>query len=98
MTATEQQPASDTRTWSDPGNAYELYYSNRSHGPAGVRWTHQRTDGTWCAANFPFRGHGNGRGEWTVVLAEPLTATPILRCPVCRSKAWLDGGKLRSAK
>jgi hypothetical protein len=98
VTVTEQQPTSDTRTWSDPGNAYELYYSDGAHGPAGLRWAHQRADGTWCATNFPVRGHGNGRGEWTIVLAEPLTITPALRCPSCRSRAWLDGGKLRPTK
>jgi hypothetical protein len=98
VTATEQRSASDTRTWSDPGNAYELYYAHGSYGPAGLRWAHQRTDGTWCAANFPFRGYGNGRGEWTIVLAEPLTVTPALSCPSCRSRGWLDGGKLRVTK
>lgn len=90
--AVAEQPASV------PAAAYEVYYSGDTPSPASVRWTHQRADGTWCAATFPFRGHGNGRGEWTVILAEPLTATPVLRCPVCRSKAWLDGGKLRAAK
>lgn len=89
MTAITHPPTTD---------AYELLYRDGSSRPTGVRWTHQRTDGTWCAANFPFRGHGNGRGEWTIVLTEPLTVTPALRCPACKAKSWLEGATLRRAK
>lgn len=89
MTVTEHPPTTGT---------CELYYSDGSHGPTGVRWTHQRADGTWCVTNFPFRGHGNGRGEWTIVLAEPLTVTPALLCPCCKARAWLDGATLRRLK
>lgn len=89
-------PATDTRTWLDDANAYEFYRSAGSNGPAGLTWTHQRGDGTWCAVNIPFRGYGDGRGEWTVILEEPLTVTPAMRCQ-CGIKAWLDGGRVRPA-
>ena len=45
-----------------------------------------------------FCGYGAGRAEWSIVLDEPLTLTPALRCTSCKARTWLDGGKTRAAK
>lgn len=72
----------------------EVRYAAGTRKPAGLTWTHRRPDGAWCTADIPLRG-GDRRGGWIVILAEPLTVTPALRCPTCKSRAWLDGGSCR---
>lgn len=81
----------------DDANSYELYYRDDRIRPAGLIWKHQRPDGSWCMVDIPFRGHGHGGPEWSVVLEDPLTVTPALRCAACRGRLWLDGGKGRPA-
>jgi hypothetical protein len=72
----------------------EPYYSDGSRRPAGLAWSHRLPDGRWCQADIPLRG--DRRGGWIVILDEPLTVTPALRCG-CGRKAWLTGGKVRPA-
>jgi len=71
----------------------EPYYSDGSRRPAGMTWSHRLLDGRWCQADIPLRG--GRRGDWIVILDEPLTVTPALRCPNCKTRAWLDGGSCR---
>ena len=80
----------------DDCNTYELLHDGQDRAN-GLIWSHARPDGQWCAVNIPFRGHGRGMAEWTVVLEHPLTVTPALRCPACRARMWMDGGKGRAA-
>lgn len=98
MTVTDHLPGDDDTIRVDPENAYRLYYSGAMHGPAGLVWSHLLDDGRWCSTDIPFRGHGGGRAEWTVVLDNPLTLTPALRCKACRSAGWLDGATWRPTK
>lgn len=98
MTVSEHLPNRDGQTLLDDDNAIRLYYRTDVHGPIGLLWSHRLDDGRWCTTDIPFRGHGAGRAEWSVVLDEPITITPALRCAGCKTRAWLDGGKTRAAK
>lgn len=93
MTIASHLPGDVTQPGED--HAYELYYRDASPKPAGLIWSHKSADGRWCTADIPLRGTDR-RGGWIVILADPLTATPALRCS-CGRKAWLDGGRLRPA-
>jgi hypothetical protein len=97
LTVPDHLPGDDDWTPLDPDNAIRYYYRTDVVGPIGLVWSHHLDDGRWCAANIPFRGYGDGRPEWTVVLDDPLTITPALRCKACATKAWLDGGAVRPA-
>jgi hypothetical protein len=97
VTVTDHLPG-DGPVRLDDENAYRLYWRTDQLGPAGLVWSHRLDDGRWCSVEIPFRGNGGGRGEWTILVEDPLTITPALRCKECRRVAWLDGGKLRAAK
>ena len=97
MSVPDHLPGDGDWTPLDVDNAIRLYCRTDAAGPVGLVWSHHLEDGRWCAANIPFRGYGDGRGEWTVVLEDPLTLLPALRCRSCGGKAWLDGGAVRPA-
>ena len=72
----------------------EPYYSDGSRRPAGLAWSHRLPDGRWCSVDIPLRG-GERRSGWIVILDDPLTITPAMRCNRCSASAWLDGGSVR---
>jgi hypothetical protein len=98
VTVPDHLPGDGDWTALDVDNAIRLYYRTDVAGPVGLVWSHHLEDGRWCAANIPFRGYGDGRSEWTILIEDPLTLASALRCKSCRRAAWLEGGKLRAAK
>lgn len=82
----------------DPDNAVCLRHAADARTLTGLTWSHRQADGRWCSTEIPFRGYGDGRGEWTILIEDPITVLPALRCPACKAKVWLEGGKPRAAK
>lgn len=97
MTVTGYTPDEDNATFLDETHAIRYWYRADSPRPAGLIESHRLPDGRWCEGSIAFKGHGEGSPEWTVVLEEPLTLTPSIRCRDCSEHGWIEGGRWRSA-
>lgn len=97
MTVTGYDPHEDGATFLDENHAYRYWYRADSPRPAGLIESHRLPDGRWCEGSVAFKGFGEGSPEWTVVLEDPLTLTPSIRCRSCSNHGWLEAGRWRSA-
>jgi hypothetical protein len=97
VTVTGFDPHKDGATFLDDDHAYRFWYRAGSPHPAGLIESHRLADGRWCEGSIALKGHGEGSPEWTVVLEDPLTLTPSIRCRDCSEHFWIEGGRVRLA-
>jgi hypothetical protein len=97
VTVTGFTPDEDNATFLDEGHAYRYWYRADTTRPAGLIESHRLPDGRWCEGSIAFKGFGGGSPEWIVVLEEPLTLSPSIKCRSCSSHGWIEGNRWRSA-
>jgi hypothetical protein len=97
MTVTSYDPHEDGATFLDEDHAYRLWFRTDSPHPAGLIESHQLPDGRWCEGSIAFKGFGEGRPEWTVVLEDPLTLSPSILCRDCGHHFYIEGHRARVA-